>query len=161
MAISGDFAGGYSVLGLAALVATALFAWREGGRAERLGGVLLVLGWMVGGIARQMIGHPNVAGPFLSDAVDATGFVLVAVRYSCLWLAPTLLIYSGGFTLRAIELGMFGSPQWPAMLNYATITDGLSYLVLFVVAWATYVTMMERQRATRLKDSGPLRAAAA
>lgn len=155
MSFSSAFGSVHPEFGLAALLATVLFAWSQGGRAERLGAALLILGWVAARLAQPLIGHASGPPSFLSDAIDASGFLWVAIRYSSLWLGPTLLFYSGDFALDALQMGQVALPPWHGMTAYPLLNGLINYLVLVAVVGGTLATMIKRRRAQ--KDPSPER----
>jgi hypothetical protein len=147
-------ASAHAGLELAALLATTAFAWRLGGRAERLGALLLVAGWLIATSTGLILGAASSAAALLNETLGAGGLLLVAVRYSSLWLGPALLSYSGGFALHAVRLGAVDPPAWPG-LSEPMMHETIGYLVLLAVAGGTLAAMIERHRAAKLRAAPP------
>jgi len=156
----GEFGGQPPPWGLIALVLTAAFAWRHGGGAERLGASWLLIGGILAVLLHPLLGASINALPFLWEAIDAVGLVLVAVRYSSLWLGPALMIYSGGFALHAVRLGAVDPQPVPADA-FPWLHDVLSYLVQAVLAAGTVAAMRRRGRRSVVKAAPPPSAACA
>ena len=138
------FDGVQSPLGLIALLATATFAWRLGGKAERLGALILTLGWAAAALARILVGSSLAAAPLFSDAINAAGLLWVALRYSSLWLGPAMLCYSGAMAAQAVQLGAVEAQGWPAAF-FPVLDPILGNLVLAAVAGGTLAAMRRRR----------------
>jgi len=156
--VIGGIGGVNGCLGLMALLATATFAWTKGGEAERLGALLLSAGWLLACLMRLALGAQIDGLPFLPEALDAGGLLLVAVRYSSLWLGPALLSYSGGFALHAVRLGAV-DPQPALAPNDVMLHDLMGYVALLAVVGGTVAAMRRRHdRKKGLKAETPRRA---
>jgi hypothetical protein len=140
----------YTQLGLACLLATSLFAWTKGGKAERAGTLMLLVVWIGADIARGLTGElMPTAVLTLSDVLISTCFLYLAVRYSSLWLGLAMLFRSFGFALHAIQLSDADAPRWHGMIIYLLLNNILSYLVLATLAGGTLATMTQRMRARK------------
>lgn len=87
------------------LLSVCLFAMWKGGKAERVGSII-VLGMV---IAERML-HivlPPSWGPILSlcgDGLTALGLLAVALRFASLWLGGVMLFYAAQFALHSFYL---------------------------------------------------------
>lgn len=130
--------------GLAILLPTALFAFSQGGRSERLGAGMLLLSALTSTLIERLAGAALGPAPLLRDVSAACGLLFVAIRYSSLWLGPALLFYSGDLTMIAARLGALGvAPDQGA----PSALDGLvGYLVPAAIAASTLGAMIRRRR---------------
>jgi len=95
----------WSQLGLLALVGACAFALWKGGAAERLGGALNLFAGLLVMLLDSLL-QPDVK-PLARLAVDgvlAAGFLVLALRYSSLWLGAAMLLQAVQFSLLAYYL---------------------------------------------------------
>lgn len=130
------------------IAATPFIAWRIGGPAERWG-ALLNASAALAVIASQILtvsARPAVA--FLAvDFTLATGFLVLALRYSNIWLGVAMLLQSAELTLNAVTLS---AGRQPSALD-ALVTNLISLAVVATIlggAWANW------RRAKRTLPSG-------
>lgn len=94
------------------IAATPIITWRIGGPAERWGAILnalLSLVVMVAQIATHTA-RPPIAFLF-GDFLLATGFLVLALRYSNIWLGVAMLLQSAELTLNAVTLSAGRQPS--------------------------------------------------
>jgi hypothetical protein len=118
------------------IIGVPIIAWRIGGPAERWGAALnSFLTFAI--LAIQIItrdARPNI--PFLAaDFLLATGFLVLALRYSNIWLGVAMLLQSAELTLNAVTL----SAQRELTAMDALITNLISLAIVATIlggAWA-------------------------
>lgn len=127
----------YSVAALLILGVPAL-AWRFGGPAERWGALLnsaLTLTVMAGQIATK---DPRPSLVVLGgDFTLACGFLILALRYSNIWLGVAMLLQSAELTLNAVTLS---AGRQPSALD-ALVTNLISLAVVATIlggAWTNW-----------------------
>lgn len=120
------------------IVATPIIAWRIGGPAERWGATLNSSAALAV-IAAQIVtvtARPAIA--FLAvDFTLATGFLVLALRYSNIWLGVAMLLQSAELTLNAVTLS---AGRQPSELD-ALGTNLISLAVVATIlggAWANW-----------------------
>lgn len=90
----------YSLL-IAILAVTAL-AWTKGGWPERVGASLnlgMALAFL--GLQYAMTGPTLETSMLILDGILGIGFLVLAVRYTSLWLGAAMLLQAGQFSLHA------------------------------------------------------------
>lgn len=132
-----------SQLGLIALGLVCVLAIWKGSPAERIGAILVALTWggllLVQGVTGEAV--PQI--PLLiSDAVLATGFLVLAIRYASTWLGAGMLFQAGAF---ALHLARMNAEMREARL-YVTGINALSYCVLACLAGGAIMSWMARRR---------------
>ena len=91
-----------SQLSVVALLGCCGLALWKGGPAERGGAVLILATWLVTLIASAITRSYVPAVAFLaSDAVLAAGLLILAIRYSNLWMGAAMLLQAIGLSLHA------------------------------------------------------------
>lgn len=160
MSFATYFSSIYTLLGLASLAATGAFAWWKGGRAERLGTLMLAVSWLGADVARGFSGQMMPIIPLLaSDALTSAAFLYIAIRYSSLWLGAAMIFRAIGFALHAAQLSDSDAPRWHGFIIYLLINNILSYLVLLSLAGGTVATMVQRRRLARNRANAEAKAA--
>ena len=137
----------YSQAEFLAVVLCCALAWFKGGAAERDGALLIVL-TTVGAKAVQYLTHELVPTiPILSaDAILAVGFLILAIRYSSLWLGVAMILQGIEMSLTAANLADTHSPVWNHWNVYLLGVNVISYLVLIAIVTGTLTTWSRRNR---------------
>lgn len=136
------------------LAGTALFAALKGGPAERFGVALIVTAWIAAVIANE-ISRSMVMAPVLSflilDGLVTVGFLVIAVRYSSLWLGGAMILQAVSFGAHAMRLSDDGASSRHGAYAYLAVTNVVGFLVLFILIGGTFATIARRRRADREK----------
>jgi hypothetical protein len=134
------------------LAGTALFAALKGGPPERLGVGMIVAAW-IGAIVAHELTRP--ASPVLAflilDGLVTVGFLIVAVRYSSLWLGGAMICQAISFGAHAIRLSEADDLTRQSSYLYLAVTNIVGFLVLFILIGGTFATIARRRRADREK----------
>ena len=134
------------------LAGTALFAALKGGPPERLGVGMIVAAW-IGAIVAHELTRP--ASPVLAflvlDGLVTVGFLIVAVRYSSLWLGGAMICQAVSFGAHAMRLSDDPAISKHGQYVYLAITNVIGFLVLFILIGGTFATIAQRRRADRAK----------
>ena len=143
---------------VALFVCCGLALWK-GGPAERSGAVMILVTWL-GATLIQAVAKAYIL-PILfltSDAVLAAGLLLLAIRYSSLWMGAAMLLQAIGLGLHAAyfaaeqaDLSRHTLWLYIAGKNLASFAMLLVILVAGLVAW--------RRRSLRAAVSGRMHAA--
>lgn len=150
MSFGAYFSSVYTLLGLAGLALTGAFAWWKGGRAERLGTLMLAVSWLGADLMRGLSGQMvPIITLLVSDALTSAAFLYIAIRYSSLWLGAAMIFRAIGFALHAAQLSDTDAPRWHGWIIYLLINNILSYLVLLSLAGGTVATILDRRRQAR------------
>jgi hypothetical protein len=131
------FVAAFSVAALI-VVGAPLIAWRIGGPAERWG-ALINSAAVLAATAAQLVTRDARPGiPFLAaDFLLATGFLVLALRYSNIWLGVAMLLQSAELTLNAVTL----SAQRELTAMDALVTNLISLAVVATIlcgAWTNW-----------------------
>ena len=139
------------------LIAPALFAWFKGGPAERYGGALYVSA-IVGTLVLVMFGYelPTLAELGL-DAVVATGFLWLAIRYNSLWLGAAMMIKGLQLGLHAMHLTDMTDPTFKSFNLYLLSLDLISVMISMTIFLATLASMRARRKARAKRASASVK----
>ena len=147
----------YVDLGLASLAITAAFAWLKGGPAERAGAVLIAVMWLAVVVIQAVLHRfaPAIGAfsivLFASDILLGAGFLIVAIRYSSVWLGAAMLFEAGSFAAHAFQMADPNGPRWHGLRVYLMITNIMSDLVLATLLAGTIAAILRRRRVDREK----------
>jgi hypothetical protein len=134
------------------MAGTTAFALLKGGQPERLGVSMIVFAW-IATIVVQELTRPTV--PVLSflvlDGLLAAGFLVVAVRYSSLWLGGAMICQAVSFGAHAMRLSDNSRVFWRGANVYLIVTNVVGLLVLFILIGGTVATIRRRRKADREK----------
>jgi hypothetical protein len=134
------------------LITTAALGLLKGGLPERLGVTMIGLAW-VATVVIQELTRPTV--PVLSflvlDGLLAVGFLVVAVRYSSLWLGGAMICQAVSFGAHAMRLSDNARVFWHGANVYLLVTNVDGYLVLFILMGGTSAAIQRRRKADREK----------
>ena len=142
----------YVNMGLSGLLITVAFAWWKGGRAERMGAAMIAAIWLtVVAVQTAFTGLFPTALLFASDIVGGVGFLIIAIRYSSVWLGAAMLFEAGSFAAHAFQMADPDGPRWHGMRVYLMITNIMSDLILLTLVAGTIAAILRRRRAVRDK----------
>ncbi len=137
-------------LALGLMFATTAFAAWKGGPAERLGTGMIVVAWLAMLVASKTDPNIPVVTYLALDGLVAIGFLVVAVRYSSLWLGAAMIGQAVLFGAHALHLSS-DHVSWAEDRIYLTVSNGIGFLVLFILLGGTCATIQKRRRAAREK----------
>src|SRR5437870_12993981 len=92
-------------------IAVCAFAIWKGGPAERVGGAM-ILGFVVVERLIRLVAPPDLL-PILNligDAATAVGLLVLALRFTSLWLGGTMMFYAATFVLHSAYM-VTGRPE--------------------------------------------------
>jgi hypothetical protein len=122
---------------LASIALVTLLAWFKGGVPERVGASMnLIMALCFVGLQLTMQGPSLEIGMLTMDGLLGLGFLVLAVRYTSLWLGAAMLLQAAQFSLHAFY--------------YVTHkpTDRLFAVVNNVVSWGTLLSIIVGTLAT-------------
>jgi hypothetical protein len=136
----------FMIFPLAVMVTVCALALARGGPPERLGAVI-VLGTMVGVELIHMLAPQDMRSVLLLgiDGLIAGGFLLIALRYTSLWLGGAMLLQAVQFSLHAYYL----VTQQRLDHNYKTINNIDSFGVLLFILVGTVLSWRKRAQAAK------------
>ncbi len=129
--------------GPALLLAVCAFAWLKGAPAERYGSLLILALNVLADIALALA-YPRFPGLILAslDFTLAGGLLLLAVRYSSVWLGLAMLLQSVSLCSHAFLFDGFGlGPAQRVELN-----NGVSYMMLVCMVVASTISWRSRSK---------------
>lgn len=154
----------YTEIALISLAGTCALSWWKGGATERLGSLALAV-TVVGTHILRILSDQLVptAVLFGSDVVLSFAFLVIAVRYSSLWLGAAMLFQALCFALHAVQFGDEDAPRWHGMIIYLLLNNILYYLVQASLVGGTLATIrmrvLNRKAASRSSGRASITAA--
>jgi hypothetical protein len=147
----------YSQVSIIALVLICGLAIRKGALAERMGAVMILATWIVTLVVSLAAPrhHFPASGFLVSDAILATGLLVLALRYSSWWLGAAMLLQAVGLSLQAIyftyeraDIGLAGNELLAAKRFLVLGKNLASLAMLLVLLAATIATIVKRRRSS-------------
>ncbi len=126
------------MIGWAATFAVLAFAWWRGGSAERYGASLKIATSLVALAIHQLFNQESISVALLvADGILAVGFLVLAIRYSSLWIGVAMLLQAGQFSLHAYYLvsELQRDRFYAVANNLVTLAILLCILAGTVLAW--------------------------
>lgn len=135
--------------GLLWLVATILFAWAKGGAGERVGSTAIAVSWIASLATLALVPKADHAIVLLIfDVALATALLIVAIRYSSLWLGVAMFVQAG---LLALHGQHFGEEAVPGR-TFVIISNVASAIQLLAISAATCASWLKRAKGRRGAD---------
>ena len=139
----------YLVFG-GAFFGVCLFAWLKGRTPERYGAALYFLSVSATLAFQLLTGQATPVVPELFfDAIVASGFLYLAVRYNSPWLGFAMIVKGLQLALHAIHLTDISDPVAGGLNLYAASLELISFVILGAIFCGTLASLRER-RSTRL-----------
>jgi ABC-type spermidine/putrescine transport system permease subunit I len=138
----------YSQLSIVALVLCCGFAIWKGGLAERAGAVMILAMWVVTLIASAETQSYLPATAFLvSDGVLAVGLLILAIRFSSLWMGVAMLLQALSLSFHAAYFAADQTEISKKVLHFYVLGKNLSSLaMLLVIVIGTIASWRRRAR---------------
>lgn len=130
------------------ILGVALFAYREGGLAERLGAVWLGCNTVIGATL-LLLNLDSPLSHLVADGVFATGLLPLAVIFASYWIGLVTLAAAALFSLEALYLIY----EWPMDQTFAQINNVLVLSVPLVMLCSGVVNRFRRKRRERAERS--------
>jgi len=128
------------------ILAVAAFAWIKGGRPERLGGVYVVIAGLAAIVVHAVVPVEWQAVCLLADeALLAMAFLLLALRYTSVWLGGAMILQAVQFSLHAY----YFVADRPHDRFYSTVNNIDTIGVLACILFGTVVAWRKRARAAK------------
>ena len=124
--------------------ACAAFAYKQGGRAERLGAAWFALN-MVVGLVINFFGNDAPVFHLVEDGIFAVGLLPLAMIFVSYWIGLVTLIAAALFSLEAFYL----LNDMPTDLTYAWVNNCLWLSVPLVFLSAGSAKFLEKRREAR------------
>jgi hypothetical protein len=139
-------------LGLVLMLATTAFAAWKGGAPERFGTGMIMAAWLAM-LAAAQLASPDipVTTYLVLDGLVAVGFLVVAVRYSSLWLGAAMIGQAILFGAHALRLSNNEHVSVSETNAYLAVSNSVGFLVLLILIGGTCATIQSRRRAAREK----------
>jgi hypothetical protein len=128
----------------AAIVGVALFAWLKGGWPERFGALLNLLVAVLF-LVLQFAMSPTALAPGLLviDGLLGLGLLILAIRYTSLWLGAAMLLQATQFSLHAFYYVTAKSFD----RLFAVVNNIVSWGILLAIVLGTVATWVAGRRA--------------
>jgi hypothetical protein len=145
----------YSEAALAAMLFVCGFAIWKGDRAERAGALLIAATWVVTLVASAITQRYAEATAFLaSDGLMAVGLLILAIRYSSLWMGAAMLVQAVVLSFHAAWFTAVQATDQAAVskstLQLYILGKNLgSILLLVIILAATVFAIIKRNRKGR------------
>jgi len=139
-----------SQIALVALALSCGFAIWKGGDAVRAGAIMILATWAVTLLASAITRSYVPAIAFLaSDAVLAAGLLLLAIRYSSLWMGAAMLVQAIGLSLHAAYFAAEKADLSRHVLwLYIAGKNVASLTMLLILTAATLAGLLRKPRAS-------------
>ncbi|QUD86616.1 hypothetical protein [Phenylobacterium montanum] len=146
----------YTQFGLGLLTLTCAYAWWKGGRAEKLGMMVVAGCWIGSDLLRAISGEliPTVI-LFGADAAFSIGLLIIAIRYASVWVGMAMLLESMLFALHGIQLDDADAPRWRGMVVYLLLNNMISYSVLLIFAGGTTANILKLRALRKPRPAEP------
>lgn len=123
-------------------------AWFKGDKPERAGALLLCAAWagsflLRGALAPFFDEHDQNVRTVTRLSVDfllAAGLLILAIRYSSLWLGAVLMIQGAEMTLHSMFLG----PDRSSLYTYIVVSNLFSFMFLGMILAGTVASWRRR-----------------
>lgn len=115
-----------SIAGWATLGFTCLFAWVKGNTPEKLGAGWLLAFNLAGDVVMAVTyPHTPQVVMFLLDLLYAVGFLVLALRYSSMWLGAAMILQSIALLAHGVRLSDEGVDTYTWMVLNNLITQAM------------------------------------
>lgn len=138
------------------MVACAVFAFKQGDRAEQLGAAWFGLNMAVSAIA-NVLGHDAPVVHLVEDGIFAIGLLPLAMIFVSYWIGLVTLVASALFSLEALYL----LNDWPTDNAYAWLNNTLWLSVPLVFLGAGGSNFLKNRREARRQRQAAVETAAA
>ena len=141
----------YSQLGALLLLACCALAWWRGGAAERWGaGVILATNILADVfLVASYPSYPYFA-EFMPDLALALGLLVIAIRFSSLWLGSAIMLQGAGLALYGLRT-LSGNARDAHYIHWMNM---LSSLMLMSIVAGTIASWRRRSRSKARKSPG-------
>jgi hypothetical protein len=138
----------YSQLSIVALVLCCAFAIWKGGLAERAGALLIATTWIVTLVASAVTQSYMPATAFLaSDGIMAVGLLILAIRYSSLWMGVAMLVQATVLSFHAAYFAADQAEISKKVLHFYVMGKNLGSIgLLVIILAATFASIFKRNR---------------
>lgn len=131
---------------LAAIVAVTALAWVKGGWPERIGAAMnLAIALLF--FLLQLFMSPAALAPALLiiDGVLGLGFLVLALRYTSLWLGAAMLLQAGQFSLHAF----YYVTTKPVDRLFAVVNNVVSWGILIAILTGVGASWLNSRKAAQ------------
>jgi hypothetical protein len=130
----------------AAILGVTVFAWVKGGWPERLGAALNL--FIAGLFLVLQFGMPPAMlapGLLVIDGLLGVGLLVLAIRYTSLWLGAAMLLQAAQFSLHAFYYVTAKSFD----LLFAVVNNVVSWGILIAIVAGTFASWAQTRRAAK------------
>lgn len=132
------------IIGWLVLLGTCLYAWFKGAAPERFGAALLFLATLAGFVIDHALPSEARTTPTLiGEGLLALGFLLLAIRYTSLWLGGAMILQGLQFSLHAFYLVMERGHDW----LFAAVTNLVTFGIIGCILLGTTLNWLRNRPA--------------
>ena len=132
------------IIGWLVLLGTCLYAWFKGAAPERFGAALLFLATLAGFVIDHALPIEARTTPTLiGEGLLALGFLLLAIRYTSLWLGGAMILQGLQFSLHAFYLVMERGHDW----LFAAVTNLVTFGIIGCILLGTTLNWLRNRPA--------------
>ncbi len=133
-------------VGLGSAIGACAFAWLKGRAAERRGATLYFSSCALTWIIQVAMGPklPPVSN-LIFDALIATGFLFLALRYNSLWLGGAMMLKGVQLALHASHLTDDTDPRLFGANAYLLLLDVVNLLICMTIVGGTLASVRARR----------------
>lgn len=144
-------------IGILLPIATCIFAWFKGGKAERFGATIFFAAGM-GTLTFEMLTHQStpVVAELLLDSAEAVGFLVLAIRYNNLWVGAAMMLKGLQLAVHATHLTDEADPMFAGFNLYAASLNLISLLLCIVLLGGTVASIRRRVAERKAREQPPL-----
>ena len=144
----------YSQLSIIALVLCCGFAVWKGDLAERAGALLIVTTWVITLVASAATKSYMPATAFLaSDGIMAIGLLILAIRYSSLWMGLAMLVQATALSFHAAYFAADPDEISKKVLHFYVMGKNLASVGLLVIILAATVTSILKRHRRQVRST--------
>ena len=131
---------------LIVIAAVTAFAWLKGGWPERIGAALNLLAAVLFFVLQRMFAPTALTTSLLViDGLLGVGFLVLALRYTSLWLGAAMLLQAAQFSLHAF----YYVTAKPFDLLFMVVNNLVSWGILIAIVAGTFASWAETRRAAK------------
>ncbi|MFZ0266862.1 hypothetical protein [Caulobacter sp.] len=134
------------ILGWSATFLVCALAWAKGSAPERLGSLIVIAGSIAAALIQILLSaRPEAVAMLLLEGVYSLAFLMLALRYTRVWLGVAMLLQAMQFGLHAYYI----VAERRHDLTYGLVNNLNSIGVLLCILFGIFVSARRRARAAK------------
>lgn len=131
---------------LIVIAAVTAFAWLKGGWPERIGSTLNLVAAVLFFVLQRMFAPTALTTSLLViDGLLGVGFLILALRYTSLWLGAAMLLQATQFSLHAF----YYVTTKPFDLLFMIVNNLVSWGILIAIVSGAFASWIQTRRAAK------------